>query len=62
MACNNVSGNARRMLEEAGVAATPGADFDPVHGHAFIRFSFAGDHAVIREAGERLADWLPRTG
>uniref|UniRef100_UPI003BA8D6E2 pyridoxal phosphate-dependent aminotransferase n=1 Tax=Stappia sp. TaxID=1870903 RepID=UPI003BA8D6E2 len=51
---------ARRMLEEAGVAATPGADFDPVHGHAFIRFSFAGDHAVIREAGERLADWLPR--
>jgi aspartate/methionine/tyrosine aminotransferase len=53
---------ARRMLEEAGIAATPGADFDPVHGHAYIRFSFAGDHAVIREAGERLSDWLPRAG
>src|SRR6185369_12571788 len=33
---------AKRMLEEAGVAATPGIDFDPVHGREFIRFSYAG--------------------
>ncbi len=53
---------ARRMLEEAGIAATPGADFDPVNGHAYMRFSFAGDASVIEAATERLADWLPRAG
>ncbi|MTH98007.1 aminotransferase class I/II-fold pyridoxal phosphate-dependent enzyme [Roseibium sp. RKSG952] len=48
----------RRMLEEAGVAATPGADFDPVHGAEFTRFSFAGRLEDMREAVERLKDWL----
>jgi aspartate/methionine/tyrosine aminotransferase len=32
---------AQRMLEEAGVAATPGIDFDPIRGNRFIRFSYA---------------------
>jgi aspartate/methionine/tyrosine aminotransferase len=32
----------RRMLEETGVACTPGVDFDPIAGHRFLRFSFAG--------------------
>src|SRR3982750_2918730 len=32
---------AKRMLEEAGVAATPGLDFDPVRGRSFIRFCYA---------------------
>jgi aspartate/methionine/tyrosine aminotransferase len=50
------------MLEEAGIAATPGPDFDPVNGRSYIRFSFAGDNAVIGEAVDRLADWLPRAG
>ena len=27
-----------RLLAEAGVAATPGLDFDPVRGHATVRF------------------------
>jgi aspartate/methionine/tyrosine aminotransferase len=49
---------ARRMLMEAGVAATPGPDFDPEHGHSHIRFSFAGTEADIAEAVERLAGWL----
>jgi aspartate/methionine/tyrosine aminotransferase len=53
---------AGRMLEEAGIAATPGPDFDPVNGRSYIRFSFAGDNAVIGEAVDRLADWLPRAG
>jgi aspartate/methionine/tyrosine aminotransferase len=49
---------AKRMLEEAGVAATPGIDFDPVHGREFIRFSYAGSSADMREAVERIGNWL----
>ena len=47
----------RRMLAEAGVAATPGLDFDAARGHQFIRFSFAGSAADIATAAERLLDW-----
>ena len=46
------------MLAEAGTSATPGADFDRVHGHAHIRFSFAGATAEMAEAAERLERWL----
>ncbi len=49
---------ARKMLHEAGVAATPGVDFDPVHGHAFLRFSFAGATADMKEALQRLSGFL----
>lgn len=49
---------ARRMLHEAGVAATPGVDFDPVHGHDFLRFSFAGAHDDMKEALTRLSTFL----
>jgi aspartate/methionine/tyrosine aminotransferase len=49
---------ARRMLEEAGVAATPGPDFDRLRGHNFVRFSFAGTGADMSEAVDRLAAWL----
>ena len=48
----------QRMLAETGVAATPGIDFDPVRGHATMRFSFAGDTAAMAEAAERLRRWL----
>jgi len=47
-----------KMLDEAGVAVTPGADFDPVRGHQFVRFSFAGETADIAEAARRLKFWL----
>lgn len=49
---------AKRMLAEAGVAASPGIDFDPVRGHNFIRFSFAGTTDQIAEGTDRLAAWL----
>ncbi len=49
---------AKRMLAEAGVAASPGIDFDPVRGHNFIRFSFAGTTDQIAEGADRLAAWL----
>lgn len=46
-----------RMLAEAGVAATPGTDFDPARGHRFVRFSFARDTTDIAEAADRLKRW-----
>jgi aspartate/methionine/tyrosine aminotransferase len=46
------------MLENAHVAATPGVDFDPVHGRQFIRFSYARSAQEMREAVERIARWL----
>ncbi|MCX5515202.1 1-aminocyclopropane-1-carboxylate deaminase [Kaistia algarum] len=49
---------ARRMLNEAGIAATPGMDFDRSQGDAYIRFSFAGSVTDIDEASQRLGDWL----
>jgi aspartate/methionine/tyrosine aminotransferase len=50
---------ARRMLEEAGVAATPGLDFDRERGNRYMRFSFAGTHEAMRQGIERLEGWLP---
>jgi aspartate/methionine/tyrosine aminotransferase len=47
----------RRMLREAGVAATPGVDFDPQRGHRTLRFSFAGSTADMEEAVRRLVSW-----
>ncbi len=46
-----------RMLNEAGVATTPGIDFDPFKGHRFVRFSFAGSEADMEEACARLLAW-----
>lgn len=48
----------RRMLAEAGVAATPGPDFDRERGHAWMRFSFAGTGEDMAEAVARLGRWL----
>jgi aspartate/methionine/tyrosine aminotransferase len=51
---------AKRMLDETHVAATPGVDFDPVHGRGFMRFCYAGAAAEMREAVERIGAWLNR--
>ncbi len=51
---------AKRMLEEAGVAATPGIDFDPLDGRHFVRFCYAGSSADMREAVARVGRWLHR--
>jgi aspartate/methionine/tyrosine aminotransferase len=48
----------RRMLDEAGVAATPGLDFDPEEGSHHLRLSFAGSFDDCREAVARLRRWL----
>src|SRR6201991_3507270 len=49
---------AKQMLEQAHVAATPGIDFDPVHGHRYIRFSYARSADDMREAVARITRWL----
>ncbi|WP_315774636.1 MULTISPECIES: pyridoxal phosphate-dependent aminotransferase [unclassified Bradyrhizobium] len=49
---------AKRMLEETHVAATPGVDFDPIHGRSFVRFSYARSAEDMREAVSRIARWL----
>ena len=51
---------AKRMLNEAGVAATPGIDFDPVNGKHFLRFCYAGSAAEMHEAVKRINSWLRR--
>lgn len=48
---------ANEMLEEVGVAVTPGIDFDPKRGRQFIRFSYAGSTEDMAEALQRLATW-----
>jgi aspartate/methionine/tyrosine aminotransferase len=45
----------RRLLDEAGIAATPGLDFDPDRGNRFMRLSFAGTYEDCESAIERLA-------
>lgn len=50
----------KRLLHEAGVAATPGLDFDPGRGATTIRLSYAGPEADVAEGVARLAAWLGR--
>lgn len=46
-----------RMLREAGVAATPGVDFDAARGNQYVRFSYAGSTPDMQEAARRLHAW-----
>jgi aspartate/methionine/tyrosine aminotransferase len=48
-----------RWLDEIGVAATSGIDFDLARGHEYVRFSCAGATAHVTEACELLAEWQP---
>ena len=48
----------RRILEETGVALTPGVDVDPGRGGRHLRISFAGPSDEVMLGAERLAAWL----
>ena len=50
-------GFARAMLEEIGVAVTPGLDFDEARGNRYLRFSYAGTESDMAEAAHRLKGW-----
>ncbi|MCX7645229.1 MAG: aminotransferase class I/II-fold pyridoxal phosphate-dependent enzyme [Rhodobacteraceae bacterium] len=51
---------AREILDHAGVAVTPGLDFDPARGARFLRLSYAGTSADIAEGLERLRVFMNR--
>ncbi len=53
---------AAEILERAGVAVTPGLDFDPARGHTTLRFSYARQSADIAEGLARLADFMAARG
>lgn len=48
---------ATAMLNEIGVAVTPGLDFDERRGHRFLRFSYAGTTSDMAEAAQRIKGW-----
>ena len=53
---------AAEILREAGVAVTPGLDFDPERGARTLRFSYAGSTEDIREGLDRLQTFMQRRG
>lgn len=48
------------LLDAAGVAATPGIDFDRVEGRRFVRFSYAARREDVEEALGRMQTFLMR--
>lgn len=53
-----------RLLEETGVAITPGLDFefDPAVGNKRVRFSYCGDSTDIAIAMDKLKTWWVEHG
>ncbi|MEX0308648.1 MAG: pyridoxal phosphate-dependent aminotransferase [Tateyamaria sp.] len=51
---------AAEILDRAGVAVTPGLDFDPVRGHRTLRFSYARSTEDIALGLSRLKDFMDR--
>ena len=49
------------MLEEIGVAVTPGVDFDRARGSSTLRISYAGSPEDVALGVERLGAWLSRS-
>ena len=49
---------AKELLDETGVATTPGVDFDPVRGHRYLRLSFAGSTKSMHEAVNRINSFV----
>ena len=53
---------ARQILAQAGVAVTPGLDFDPRRGAQTLRFSYAGATADVVEGMARLRGFMEARG
>ncbi|MEC7762924.1 MAG: aminotransferase class I/II-fold pyridoxal phosphate-dependent enzyme, partial [Pseudomonadota bacterium] len=53
---------AAEILDKAGVAVTPGLDFDPVRGAQTLRFSYARSTEDIREGLSRLKTFMAARG
>lgn len=57
---NDATSFCETMLDEAGVAITPGIDFDRTGGHRYVRFSYAGKRETIEIALERMRTFLSK--
>ena len=55
-------GFSKQILEEAGVALTPGLDFDPARGARTVRLSYARSTADIQEGLLRLEKFMRKHG
>jgi len=53
---------AAEILDQTGVAVTPGLDFDPKRGHQTLRFSYARASADIEEGLRRLRAFMAARG
>ena len=53
---------AAEILAKAGVAVTPGLDFDPARGHGTLRFSYARSTEDIRDGLARLKRFMAERG
>ena len=49
---------AKKILNETGVALTPGTDFDKKFGHRTMRLAFSSDKQKVMEAVTRLKKWF----
>ncbi|MEL6168773.1 MAG: aminotransferase class I/II-fold pyridoxal phosphate-dependent enzyme [Pseudomonadota bacterium] len=61
---SDLTSDSRRLasdiLAEAGVAVTPGLDFDPARGATTLRFSYAGPTSEMDEGLSRLAEFMQK--
>ncbi len=48
----------KKILDETGVALTPGNDFDKINGDNSVRVSFSNDFKIIEIASNILNDWF----
>ncbi|MFK7877613.1 MAG: pyridoxal phosphate-dependent aminotransferase [Paracoccaceae bacterium] len=55
---NDARAFAAEILDRAGVAVTPGLDFDPIRGQTFVRFSYARSTEDIVEGLARLTAFM----
>jgi aspartate/methionine/tyrosine aminotransferase len=55
---NDSLGFCQAMVREAGVATTPGIDFDRVDGNRFVRLSYAGTREAVAEGLDRIGKFL----
>ncbi len=51
-----------RLLDETGVALTPGTDFDGVDGGRWVRLSFAAAPSTVATAVDRVVPWQATLG
>lgn len=60
--CSGLAGDSRKLamdlLEEAGVAATPGLDFGDFHSARHIRFAYTTSREMLEEGVRRMARFL----